>query len=38
MTALATSPASARVGSGCVIIDSNICVAVMTSLPAWVAR
>ena len=35
MTALATSAASARVGSGEWIIDSSICVAVITSLPAW---
>lgn len=33
-TALATSVASARVGLGFLIIDSNICVAVMTGLPA----
>ena len=38
MTALATSATSARVGSGAWIIDSSICVAVMTSLPACVAR
>ena len=38
MTALATSAASARVGSGAWIIDSSICVAVITSLPACVAR
>ncbi len=38
MTALATSAASARVGSDDWIIDSSICVAVITSLPAWVAR
>ena len=36
--ALATSVASARVGSGWVIIDSSIWVAVMTSLPASPAR
>ena len=33
-TALATSVASARVGRGLETIDCNICVAVMTSLPA----
>mmetsp|Transcript_229 Transcript_229/g.462 ORF Transcript_229/g.462 Transcript_229/m.462 type:complete len:213 (+) Transcript_229:1433-2071(+) len=33
-TALATSVASARVGRGLLIIDSSICVAVMTGLPA----
>ncbi len=33
-TALATSDASARVGSGWRIIDSSICVAVITVLPA----
>ena len=33
-TAFATSLASARVGSGELIIDSSICVAVMTGLPA----
>jgi hypothetical protein len=38
ITALATSAASARVGSGWEIIDSNIWVAVITSLPACVAR
>ena len=38
ITALATSAASARVGSGDWIIDSSICVAVITSLPAWVVR
>ena len=38
ITALATSAASARVGSGELIIDSSICVAVITSLPAWFAR
>jgi hypothetical protein len=32
-TALATSVASARVGRGFWIIDSSICVAVMTGLP-----
>ena len=32
--ALATSEASARVGSGASIIDSSICVAVITVLPA----
>ena len=32
--ALATSEASARVGSGASIIDSSICVAVITGLPA----
>ena len=32
-TAFATSDASARVGRGCVIIDSSICVAVITILP-----
>jgi hypothetical protein len=34
-TALATSVASARVGRGLLLIDSSICVAVMTGLPAW---
>ena len=38
ITALATSVASARVGSGAWIIDSSICVAVITNLPSWVAR
>ena len=38
ITALATSATSARVGSGDWIIDSSICVAVITSLPRWVAR
>ena len=38
MTALATSVASARVGSGAWIIDSSIWVAVITNLPCWVAR
>jgi hypothetical protein len=38
MTAVATSATSARVGSGGWIIDSSIFVAVMTSLPACVAR
>ena len=38
ITAFATSVASARVGSGAWIIDSSICVAVITSFPAWVAR
>mmetsp|Transcript_62233 Transcript_62233/g.173879 ORF Transcript_62233/g.173879 Transcript_62233/m.173879 type:complete len:222 (+) Transcript_62233:88-753(+) len=33
-TALATSFASARVGRGRVVMDSSICVAVMTGLPA----
>ena len=33
-TALATSVASARVGRGFLHIDSSICVAVMTGLPA----
>ena len=33
-TALATSLTSARVGDGAVIIDSNICVAVITGTPA----
>ena len=33
-TALATSVISARAGHGLVIIDSSICVAVMTNLPA----
>jgi len=33
-TAFATSLASARVGSACSIIDSSICVAVITGLPA----
>ena len=33
-TALATSVASARVGRGFLIIDSSICVAVITGLPA----
>ena len=33
ITALATSVASARVGSGAWIIDSSICVAVITNLP-----
>ena len=32
-TALATSLASARVGDGAVIIDSSICVAVITGTP-----
>ncbi len=36
-TALATSEASARVGLGLLIIDSNIWVAVMTTLPASLA-
>ena len=34
-TALATSLTSARVGTGLVIIDSIICVAVMTTLSCW---
>ena len=34
-TAFATSVASARVGRGFLPIDSSICVAVMTGLPAW---
>jgi hypothetical protein len=34
MTALATSLHSARVGRGFEIIDSNICVAVITGFPA----
>ena len=38
ITALATSVASARVGSGAWIIDSSICVAVITNLPSCVAR
>ena len=38
ITAFATSVASARVGSGEPIIDSSICVAVITTLPACVAR
>ena len=33
-TAFATSLASARVGSACSIIDSSICVAVITGFPA----
>ena len=33
-TAVATSEASARVGDGVSIIDSSICVATMTGLPA----
>ena len=33
-TAVATSAASARVGDGVSIIDSSICVATMTGLPA----
>jgi hypothetical protein len=37
-TALATSLASARVGSACSIIDSSICVAVITGFPASSAR
>merc|ERR1712060_799207 len=36
-TALATSEHSARVGRGLTIIDSSICVAVMTGLPAMLA-
>ncbi len=32
-TALATSVISARVGMGWVIIDSSMCVAMMTDLP-----
>ena len=36
-TAFATSEHSARVGLGFVIIDSNICVAVMTGFPAILA-
>lgn len=32
-TAFATSPASARVGRGAAVIDSSICVAVMTGFP-----
>ena len=35
-TALATSEVSARVGTGFVIMDSNICVATITGLPAAV--
>ena len=35
--ALAISFASARVGLGDVIIDSNMCVAVITGLPNWFA-
>ena len=38
ITAFATSAASARVGSGDWIIDSSICVAVITNLPLCVAR
>uniref|UniRef100_A0A915JYV9 Uncharacterized protein n=1 Tax=Romanomermis culicivorax TaxID=13658 RepID=A0A915JYV9_ROMCU len=34
-TAFGTSDASARVGRGHLTIDSNICVAQMTGLPAW---
>mmetsp|Transcript_23740 Transcript_23740/g.66546 ORF Transcript_23740/g.66546 Transcript_23740/m.66546 type:complete len:244 (-) Transcript_23740:38-769(-) len=34
-TALATSVASARVGLGLLHMDSSICVAVTTGLPAW---
>ena len=34
-TAFATSVISARVGLACAIMDSSICVAVMTILPAW---
>ena len=37
ITALATSLASARVGSGASLMLSSICVAVITSLPAWPA-
>ena len=37
-TALATSLASARVGRGCCIIESSICVAMMTGLPSWLPR
>ena len=37
-TALATSVASARVGLGLVIIESSICVAVTTGLPARLQR
>ena len=37
-TALATSLASARVGVSSVIIDSSICVAVMTGMPRLLAR
>jgi hypothetical protein len=33
-TAVATSETSARVGTGAVIIDSSICVATTTGLPA----
>jgi hypothetical protein len=36
-TALATSEHSARVGRGFVIMDSSICVAVTTGLPAKLA-
>ena len=36
-TAFATSVISARVGSGLLIIDSSICVAQMTNLPAMLA-
>ena len=36
-TATCTSVASARVGRGCSIMDSSICVAVMTGLPAQFA-
>merc|ERR1719221_1129144 len=36
-TALATSEHSARVGRGLTIIDSSICVAVMTGLPEMLA-
>ncbi|OPZ84652.1 MAG: hypothetical protein BWY76_01755 [bacterium ADurb.Bin429] len=35
--AFATSVTSARVGRGLRIIESSICVAVMTGLPAWLA-
>ena len=38
MIALATSVASARVGRGLTIMDSSICVAVMTGFPAWLQR
>ena len=36
--ALATSPASARVGRGFLIIESSICVAVITVFPASLQR
>ena len=36
-TALATSVASARVGRGAAIIESSICVAVITGFPARLA-